>query len=109
MALPKRITLPPSNDALLRPGGLKDELVGVYFDDGATVTATLLDANGNHVAGCDGILMTHVTGSTTGDFIGVVDETFAPDLGTGYDLWVVADQGAAHGEWHFPTEIKTRP
>lgn len=103
----KKLFMYPNNDQQISVTNLLDKGTGDYFDSTATVVATLFDQSGNPVPGCINIPLNYVLESN-GNFQGEVEETFAPPLGSGYELVITATQGAANAEWTLLVEIVLR-
>lgn len=106
--IPSKLIMTPTNDQLIEVFGLQDKGSGLYFGAGANVRATLTDWQGNQVAGCINVALSLVVNSVTGDFIGTVEQTFAPAVGAGYTLTIIATQGQAYGQWQIPVEVQVR-
>ncbi|HEX7285686.1 MAG TPA: hypothetical protein VF532_05855 [Candidatus Angelobacter sp.] len=83
------LILYPSNKQLLKVTGLKDE--NGAFIDNAVITGTLLDKDGNHVAGIDGLAYT--AAGSNGNYSATVPATFVPGPGAGYILQLVITVG----------------
>lgn len=77
------------------------------YENGATVTATLLDQNGNPVAGLDGIPMPYVAGSN-GIYRGQVGHDFNPTAATFYNLVITAVSGSSQLKFYVRTTVKER-
>jgi hypothetical protein len=103
--VPAKLIFYQKNTQIFEIDGLKDQN-GNYLDS-ATVTATLVDQNGNEVAGFVGITMNYVTGSQ-GIYQGTIDSVFDPATGGGYIVRLDATQGAAVGHWEIRVEVDAR-
>lgn len=109
-SLPTKLYMRPTNDQIIRVKGLyyvdpaDPNEAKTYFDNTAIVKATLYDQYNNPVVGCTNVNLAYVVGGV-GMFAGVVSEAFAPAVGTGYTLRIVADQGAAHWDKPFVVEV----
>lgn len=98
--IPTKITLNPNNDEVLELDGLSDIITG-FFQDTATVSATLYDQTGAPVPGATNISMAYIPG-TNGNYRGIITSgSFSPNppgnLGntiSGYKLVITAIVGA---------------
>ena len=107
MSHPIRVVMYQDNTQSLTIIGLQDTVTGNFWNT-ATVTATLVDQDGNQVPGCVGVTLNYIPLSD-GQYQGIVGAGgFSPEIGGGYVLIVDADQNPSHGHWEFQTEIQAR-
>jgi hypothetical protein len=109
MATPNIIYLYPDNTQVIEIEGLQDALTGTFLNS-ATVSATLLDENGNEDPVLNDINMAYQPGSN-GVYIGIVPSAFQITLPlpqSGYTLQITADQGSSQAQWSIPVQIKAR-
>lgn len=79
------IFIPQGNTSLITLLGLTNLQTDAYIN-GATLTVTLLDQNGNAVSSLSGVAMT-ADGADTGGYFAIVGGSgFAPAIGPGYQL-----------------------
>jgi len=76
------------NDQFIEIDGLQDPTT-LTFINNAIVLATLVDQFNQPVAGCMAIPLNFLAG-TSGNYRGLVEQTFNPTLGTGYTLQITA-------------------
>lgn len=107
MSIPNKLIMYPENDQLISLNGLFDIGTQLFFGQGAQVTATLYDQQGNAVPSCTNIQLLYILGSN-GSFQGTVEETFNPPPGGGYRLKIDAHFGGADAEWVIPVDIQLR-
>jgi hypothetical protein len=105
-AVPSRLVLTQHNSQLIQIWGMRDALTNNFLNS-ATLKATLLDANREPVTGCIDIVMNYVSNSN-GDYTGVVDSTFSPDVGSEYTMVIDGGQGASHLHMEIPTQVTVR-
>lgn len=103
--VPAKLIFYQKNTQVFEIDGLKDQ-TGAYLDS-ATVSATLVDQNGNEVAGFVNITMTYLTASQ-GIYQGTIASTFDPPVGGGYIVRLDATQGAAVGHWEIRVAVDAR-
>ena len=102
-----RLFVNPGNSQAIKILGLQDIITGDFMN-GATLTATLIDASGSNVPGCVGVGMDYVAASN-GDYTGVFgDNNFNPPVGTGYTMVVTGNQGAGYIRLEIVAEVKAR-
>lgn len=109
-ATPSKILLYAGNTQALLVQGLQDasQLPNIVFLDAASVTATLVDDDGNQIPGCIGVTLNYQAGSN-GNYLGIFgDVNFQPPEGTGYTLLVDATESGSYGHWDFLVEIVAR-
>lgn len=94
------------NTQLVQLLGLQDEISGA-FQNAATMSATLLDQNGNEVPNCIDIAMSYVAGSN-GNYQGIVSAAFEPPVGGGYVLVIDADSNGAHLHVELQAQVQVR-
>jgi hypothetical protein len=83
-----------------------DETTGaVTYQNGATVTATLNDQNGNPVSGLNGVTLIYVAGSN-GWYQYTVPSSFNPAAGYSYTLVIDADIGVGHLHREYPANVE---
>jgi hypothetical protein len=108
-ATPSKMYVYPGNTQMITVEGLQDlsQLPALVFLNAASLTATLVDDDGNQIQGCIGIPLTYVLGSN-GNYIGTFgDNTFQPGIGTGYTLIV---EGSQSGGWiHEELIVEVKP
>jgi hypothetical protein len=105
MAIPTEIILYQKNDQYIEIDGIASGLDGSFMN-AATVTATLVDADGAVVGGLEELTLTYVAASD-GKYRGQVQETFNPAVGT-YTLIIEADEGGVVGHWEIKCKVKIR-
>ena len=104
--IPSVVYLNPGNSILIEIQGLMDVVSGGYLN-GASVSATLLDARGNTDPVLNNIFLAYLT-ETNGNYEGVVPDTFSAVLGGGYTLQITADQSGAQAQWSIPAKVQLR-
>lgn len=114
MTIAGRILVVRLNDLYVTVSGLQDGVTSVYYNDTASVVATLYDQFGNPVPGFSGVQMAYVA-ETNGNYRGLIDQTFDPPLGGGYRLEVTAlvpggqdPSGFTKGFWKIPVVVQDR-
>lgn len=106
-ATPSKILMYSGNTQAIEVQGLQDAISLSYLD-AATVTATLVDDDGNQILGCIGVTLNYQAG-TNGNYTGIFgDVNFQPPEGTGYTLLVDANESGSYGHWDFLVEIVAR-
>lgn len=97
----------PNNTQVVEIDGLQDQLTGAFLD-AATVTATLVDQNGNPDSVFQNIAMNFVPASN-GNYTGVVPFAFNAAVGSGYTLQIKALQAGVQAFWSIPAQVRLRP
>lgn len=100
------LTLFPGNTQILQLDGLYDEVADA-FPTGATLSATLTDANDDAVEGLDGLELTYVAG-TPSSYSGTINgASFNPAPGA-YTLTVSGTNGSSVIELQIPVTVEAR-
>lgn len=86
MTVPVEVATFRLNDQFIEVDGLQDSVTLAYYSNG-TLSATLIDQNGNPVAGLSNIPLAYISGSQ-GGYRGLFEQTFNPPLGPGYTLQI---------------------
>lgn len=94
------------NTQVLQVSGVQDQISGL-FQNSATVTATLNDANGNPVSGMSGLSLTYVPGSN-GQYQATVSSTFNPAAGDMYTLILDVASGGSAMHIELPSSVQVR-
>lgn len=96
------------NDMVVEVRGLEDEITGENIDD-ASVTCTLIDAEGDQVSGQSWpMTMANVAGSA-GAYRGTLPRTIGIALAGRYTLRIDVDAGPGlRGRWEIPCVCRTR-
>lgn len=95
------------NTNVLNVEGLQDQITNSYLN-AATLVATLIDDQGNKIAGCTAIALPYVVGSN-GNYQGTFgDNNFNPNPGTGYTLILNGNQGSGYFELQIVCEVRNR-
>ena len=98
------------NDNLLTAVGLQNEVSGAYLNS-ATVTVTLVDADGTEVAGETWPLTMDYVAASDGNYRATLTDTLSALLSSGVDLvaQITANGGAGlNGYWEIPILTATR-
>jgi hypothetical protein len=104
--IPTVVYLFPQNTQLVQIAGLQDQVTGDYLN-GATVTATLINFQGNADPVLNQIPMAYVA-ATNGNYEGIVPDTFNAPIGSGYVLQIQADQLGSQALWSIPAKVALR-
>jgi hypothetical protein len=104
--IPTVVYLFPKNTQLVQIAGLQDQVSGAYLN-GATVTATLINFQGNPDPIFQNIPMNYVA-ATNGNYEGIVPDTFDAPLGSGYVLQIQADESGVQALWSIPAKVAPR-
>ena len=106
MPIPPVIVLYPLNTQVITITGLQDIVTGTFLN-AATVTATLLDQFGNIDPDINQLPLSYVLGSS-GQYQGVVADTFNAKLGSGYTLRIQADQAGVQALYSLLAKVALR-
>ena len=107
MSIPTEVILFVDNDLYVEIDGLHDGLTPTSYFNAATVSATLRDSTGTAVTGATNITLNYVPASN-GKYIGSIQESFNPPIGSGYKLEITAIQSGIQGKWTIKAKVKIR-
>lgn len=106
-ATPAKLILYAGNTQAIELNGLQDALSLDYLN-AATITATLVDDQGNQVPGCVNISLAYQA-STNGNYVGTFGDTnFQPVDGTGYTLIITGSQDGGYIQLNMLVEVQNR-
>ena len=106
-ATPTKLIFYQENTQAIELFGLQDALTLAYLN-AATLTATLVDDDGNQVPECIAVPLTYQPG-TNGNYVGVFgDLNFLPPLGTGYTLIIEGNQQTSYIHLELLVEVQAR-
>jgi hypothetical protein len=101
---PKKFLYSQGNAQIIVFNGLTDAVTGLPIDL-EVLEATMIDWNGNQVPGCIAIPLNNT--DLLGDYLGTFgDDSFYPDIGTGYTLLIDGDDGSGGGAIHFEVMVE---
>jgi hypothetical protein len=96
------------NTQALTIEGLMDATTSTFLNDWTNIQMTLVDDQGNPVAGCTEIDLTYVANSN-GNYTGVFgDGNFYPALGTNYKLLIDGNNAGSYLHIETLVEVKAR-